>query len=414
MNVLSLFDGISTGRYCLEQCGVPVENYVACEIDKYAITISKAHYPDIIQMGDVCGIVITYSADQNLTTVKNIISGKTFSFTGKFDMIIGGSPCQGFSFAGKQLNFNDPRSILLFEYVDLLNSLKEHNPDIIFFLENVMMKQQFQDVISELLGAKPIKLNSALVCAQNRKRLYWTNIPYYGEPQDRGILLKDILQDEFCHQSQDNKSFCLTSSSYSHGATLRDYNRSTRQLIRIRIRIRIGNVNPSGQGMNGVVYDIYGKSLACTTNKGEGSIIGLVLEGFAGDIKGFDNNRRIYSQTGKAPTILSSTGGHKAPKVGIIQRARGFNKGGFHEEKSPPITSNSRQENNKLLNGVHYRKLTVTECERLQGMPDRYTQALIPAKKQISATQSYKMLGAGWQADTICYLFQPIADADIL
>lgn len=401
MNILSLFDGISTGRYCLEQCGTPVENYVACEIDKYAIAVSKAHYPDIVQMGDVRGLSITFDVVTNTTHTRNLLTGKHISFKGKYDMIIGGSPCQGFSFAGKQLNFNDPRSILLFEYVDLLNCIKEQNPDVIFFLENVMMKQQFQDVISELLGVKPIKLNSALVCAQNRRRLYWTNIPYYGEPDDRGILLRDILETDgtgfvinrnernerndkaMCLDAnyfkgadnhgqrtqieQDNKSLCL-SAGYANNPSICDYAKSQKQLI------RIGNIYPS--------------------------------RGIA---------ERIYSEQGKSPTLCTSTtGGNKMPKVGIVQKPRGFNKGGFYQEKSPSLTSNSWQENNKLLNGIHYRKLTVTECERLQGMPDGYTQRLIPAKKQISATQAYKMLGNGWQADTICFLFQPLADADIL
>ena len=106
-------------------------------------------------------------------------------------ILIGGSPCQGFSFAGKQLNFDDPRSKLFFEYVRVL---KEWKPDY-FLLENVKMKKEFQDIISEQLGVEPIEINSALVSAQNRKRLYWTNIPNVEQPEDKGVLLKDILQE---------------------------------------------------------------------------------------------------------------------------------------------------------------------------------------------------------------------------
>lgn len=170
MKVLSLFDGISSGRLALERAGIPVEKYYASEIDKYAIQISKKNYPDIIQIGDCTQVDFA-------------------KFRGEIDLVIGGSPCQGFSFAGKQLNFDDPRSKLFFEFV---RAIREIEPKY-FLLENVKMKQEFQDVISQQLGVEPIEINSALVSAQNRKRLYWTNIPNVGQPADKGIVLKDIL-----------------------------------------------------------------------------------------------------------------------------------------------------------------------------------------------------------------------------
>ena len=170
MNVLSLFDGISCGSVALERAGLQVDNYYASEINKYAIQVSKRNHPNIVQLGDVRGI--------KSTMLPNI------------DLLIGGSPCQGFSFAGKQLNFSDPRSCLFFEYVRIL---KEVSPKY-FLLENVKMKKEYQDIISQMLGVEPIEINSALVSAQNRQRLYWTNIPNVGQPEDKGISLYDILE----------------------------------------------------------------------------------------------------------------------------------------------------------------------------------------------------------------------------
>jgi len=172
INVLSLFDGLSCGNIALERAGIKVNNYFASEIDKWAIQIANKNYPSIIQLGDV-----TKFDETKLP---------------KIDLLIGGSPCQGFSFAGKQLNFDDPRSKLFFVYVYMLKQLKPKY----FLLENVRMSKQSQDVISEHLGVQPIKINSSLVSAQNRVRLYWTNIPNVTQPEDKGILLKDILLDD--------------------------------------------------------------------------------------------------------------------------------------------------------------------------------------------------------------------------
>lgn len=174
INVVSLFDGMSSGMIALERAGIPVKAYYASEIDKYAIQVSKANYPRIIRLGDVRDVDSLF-----LPTV---------------DLLIGGSPCQGFSFAGKQLNFDDPRSKLFFEYVRIYEQLKADNPKIKFLLENVKMKKESQDIITKYLGVEPIEINSALVSAQNRKRLYWTNIEGVTQPADRGIMLKDVLQ----------------------------------------------------------------------------------------------------------------------------------------------------------------------------------------------------------------------------
>lgn len=175
-NFLSLFDGISCGRVALDKLGVKVDNYFASEVDKYAIKVSKLNYPDIVHIGDVTGVKIN-----NLPFVP--------------DALIGGSPCQGFSFAGKQLNFEDPRSKLFFEYVRILKELKEINPECLFLLENVRMSKKSEAVITNYLGVEPVMIDSSLVSAQIRKRLYWANFPI-SQPNDKGINLSDILQTE--------------------------------------------------------------------------------------------------------------------------------------------------------------------------------------------------------------------------
>ena len=173
MNVLSLFDGMSCGQIALSRAGFKINKYYACEIDKWAIQITQANYPNTQQLGDV-----TKVSALDLPSL---------------DLVIGGSPCQGFSFAGKQLNFEDPRSKLFFEFVRLLKEARVKNPNVKFLLENVKMKKEYQDVISEYLGVEPIKVNSNLVSAQDRIRYYWTNIPGFTLPKSKGLTLDDIV-----------------------------------------------------------------------------------------------------------------------------------------------------------------------------------------------------------------------------
>lgn len=170
LTVLSLFDGIACGRVALERAEIPVKSYIASEIEPNAIKAAMSNYPDIQQIGDV-----------------SKIDTKTLP---KIDLLIGGSPCQGFSASGKGLNFVDPRSRLFFEYVRIL---KEVNPRY-FLLENVKMRKEWSDIITEYLGVEPIEINSSTVSAQNRTRLYWTNIPGVTPPSDRGVRLEDILE----------------------------------------------------------------------------------------------------------------------------------------------------------------------------------------------------------------------------
>jgi hypothetical protein len=221
MIVLSCFDGMSCGQIAFERAGIPIEKYYASEIDKYAIAVTMANYPDTVQLGS-----ITEWRSWNIEHP---------------DIIIGGSPCQGFSFAGKGLNFEDERSKLFFVFVDIL---KHYKPKY-FLLENVVMKKEHNDVISSILGdiypecvhqtelfrtgrLEPIQINSALVSAQNRNRLYWTNIPGIEQPEDKGILLKDIIESGFVDRI---KSYCIDSNYGKNGNLKRYFERSSRQIV---------------------------------------------------------------------------------------------------------------------------------------------------------------------------------------
>ena len=177
INVLSLFDGISCGMIALERANIPVDNYYASEIEESAISISSRNYPNIIRLGDVTKI------NENVLANMPVI-----------DLIIAGSPCQGFSRQGNGLNFEHPQSKLFFEFIRILEWIKKNNnSDVKFLLENVEMKREWRDTITSFLGVKPIDINSNLVSAQNRPRLYWTNIEEIKPPKDKGIELKDII-----------------------------------------------------------------------------------------------------------------------------------------------------------------------------------------------------------------------------
>jgi len=344
INVLSLFDGLSCGNIALERAGIKVGQYFASEIDKWAIQIANKNYPNIIQLGDV-----TKFDETKLP---------------KIDLLIGGSPCQGFSFAGKQLNFDDPRSKLFFVYVYMLKQLKPKY----FLLENVRMSKQSQDVISEHLGVQPIKINSSLVSAQNRVRLYWTNIPNVTQPEDKGLKLKDILEiDGYVDR---DKSHCLD-ANYFKGGNLKSY------------------------------FEKHRRQLVFSDN-------GLCHVGDA-DIKANQSTKRVYHPDGKAPTLTTMGGGHREPKV-LCGALRGRYKANGKTEQQLELRKDSKtnslttvQKDNLVVKEqqLTYRKLTTLECERLQTISDGYTEG-------VSNTQRYKMLGNSWTADIIAHLFKGI------
>ena len=274
---------MSCGQIALNQLGFKVDNYFASEIDKDAMKIAKKNFPNINHIGDV-------------TKVKG-------SELPKIDLLIGGSPCQGFSFAGKQLNFNDPRSALFFEFVRLL---KETNPKY-FLLENVRMKTEYQDVITEHLNwIEPIAINSSLVSAQNRNRLYWTNIPNVEQPKDKAIWLKDIFE-----------------------------------------------LNTDEKIYTEPYYKVNNKQLSYL--------------GYVGNSP--KQATKVFSTNGKS-VCLTALGGGQGGKTGLYE----------------------------IPNTRTCRKLTVTECERLQTVPSGYTEG-------VSNTSRYKMLGNGWTVDVIKHIF---------
>jgi DNA-cytosine methyltransferase len=339
MKVLSLFDGMSCGRIALERVGIHVTAYYASEIDKHAIQVSKSNYPDIIRLGSV-----TEVHAKNLPQI---------------DLLIGGSPCQGFSFAGKQLNFDDPRSKLFFEFVRLL---KETKPTY-FLLENVKMKKEYQDVISEALGVQPILINSALVSAQNRQRLYWTNIPNITQPEDKGLTLSDILESGVVDR---DKSFCLD-ANYWKGGNLKSYfEKHRRQLVFEAKNKKQVVIFPDQIGEPRTFYE---------DRTEEGKVTRAL----------------IRKTTGRDSTLRQP--GHKQYSV---QK---------HGKDNCLVTVDSFL--NWVIDSEFYvRKLTPVEAERLQTVPDNYTSS-------VSDTQRYKMLGNGWTVDVIAHILNKIQDASL-
>ena len=343
MNVLSLFDGMSCGQLALERAGIQVDKYFAAEIDKYAIKVTQANFPDTVQLGDVTAIDPDSLPD--------------------IDLLIGGSPCQGFSFAGKQLNFDDPRSKLFWEYVRLLKALEPKY----FLLENVKMKKESMDVITEALGVEPIFINSSLVSAQNRQRYYWTNIPMESMPDDKGIVLSDILEDGYTDR---DKSHCID-ANYFKGGNLKSYfEKHRRQLV-------------------------FSKD-------------GMCHVGDAGISDKYAYVNRVYHPSGKGPALVASDGGHLQPKVLEVVGMSDTN--GWDQERkvysrdsvSPTLTAQRASNVPKVkAEGMTWRKLTPKECERLQTVPEGYTD-------HVSNTQRYKMLGNGWTVDVVSHIMKGI------
>ena len=368
LNVLSLFDGVSCGQYSLEKAGIPVNKYYSSEIDKYAIWITQKNYNNTIQLGDV-----------------NNWKNWRIDFK-SIDLLIGGSPCQGFSFAGKQLNFKDPRSKLFFVYVDILNHIKRLNPKIKFLLENVKMKKEYQDVISSYLGVEPVEINSALVSAQNRKRLYWTNIGQIGQPMDRGILLKDIVLEntipEVSPSTSKNKSFALT-ASYNGAIPWNSYERKQRTMLFEVLKEYI------------VPFD---KTLKILDKE--------VQRGKIGYFRKDSQANRVYYIHNKAITLWGDAGGGAAKmgqylfgcitpeRLNKRQNGQRFNNG----QKFYTLTA---QDKHGILIEGYIRKLTPIECERLQTLPDNYTEG-------VSNTQRYKCLGNAWTVDVIVHILKKL------
>lgn len=239
MRVLSLFDGISCGRVALERAGVAVEDYSAFEIDKYAISVSSKNYPETRHFGDV-------------------FNGGFKRFKG-YDLLIGGSPCTYWSIAkqGRETEIGGEGWRLFMEYV---RALRESGVRWFLYENNHSIHQRIKDAISRELGVQPIMINSALVSAQTRKRCYWTNIPGVTQPEDKGIMLADIIDNAVAWTG---KSYCLT-ANYA-GATLKN-TLERHQRTMVAVPVRIGDIGSTGQAHR--VYSVHGKSVALSTGQG--------------------------------------------------------------------------------------------------------------------------------------------------
>ena len=363
MNVLSLFDGMSCGQQALDRLGVKVDNYYASEIDKYAIKITQKNYPDTIQLGDVRDV-----KGSDLPAI---------------DLILCGSPCQGFSFAGNQLAFDDPRSALFFEFIRIL---KECKPQY-FLLENVRMKQEYIDVITDEVSflypaggiyqeatffdlahrgclqhrkeIVPVLINSSLVSAQNRQRLYWTNIPNVTQPEDRGIALRDVLEDTVAEHYQAGEEL---QQNYKGGDFL----------------------NPNYKSQANTIHDVNKKSgtiCAGTHGYANGYVAGAwrgryKIDGVRQDGKG--------SVAGKTTQMLELRKDDKTNALTTVQK------------------DNVVVEPEKM----NWRKLSVVECERLQTVDDDYTDG-------VSNTQRYKMLGNGMTVEVISHILSNVSPGQL-
>lgn len=351
MNILSLFDGISCAKMALQKAGLPVETYYASEIDKYALQIAQKNHPDTVQLGDV----------------KEIKAGTPNGIVGlsAIDLLIGGSPCQDLSIAKKdRKGLEGSRSGLFYEY---LRILREVQPKY-FILENVAsMPKEAKEEISKQLGVEPIMINAALVSAQNRKRLFWTNIPNVELPADKGIYLKHIIHENT--DGADTQSYIVLDK---HGVKEKLKSNTVRvggrgsglQSKQNWDTIRIGHLNKGGQADR--VYSIEGKSVCLSANGGgRGAKTGLYLI------------KRAY------PVALRNRGQGKKPEYNKTGRANALT----------TVQTDSMVD----VEHEYIRKLTPVECERLQGLPDGYTEG-------VSNTQRYRGLGNAFHVDVIAHI----------
>ena len=410
MNVLSLFDGMSCGQQALERVGIKVDKYFASEIDKFAIKVTQANYPNTVQLGSV--------VDVNVFDLP------------KIDLLIGGSPCQSFSFAGKRKGMStkceteiltlehylelknqgfefEGQSYLFWEYMRILRDIQKINPDVKFLLENVEMGEKWEKVLSRAIGVNGIHINSALVSAQNRRRIYWTNIGMipgglFGDlvsiieqPKDKGILLKDILESEVDEKyflsknhagkikNVNQKASCFTAGGNSGG------NHSDMDLIVHNLMPRSGDPKKGGTGhltrQDGKTYCLD------TGNTNAIEIVAMRGRGEKGSIKQkFETNGTQKSN--------SLTTVQKDNLVKSIQLGRSQNWGACESDSGKAYTL-CKNEPNGIKYNSSIRRLTPIECERLQTVKDNYTA-------HVSDSQRYKMLGNGWTIEVIEHIFK--------
>lgn len=417
MNVLSVFDGMSCGQIALIELGFKIDKYYAAEIDKHAITQTQHNFPNTIQLGSV-------------TDVK----AKDLE---KIDLFIGGSPCQGFSFAGKQLNFDDPRSALFFEYVRLWKEIKAINSNAVFLLENVNMKKEYLRVISEYLGVFPVRINSNLVSAQNRDRWYWSNIKTKDvglfaelwtdipQPEDKGVLLKDILEtnvpDKYFLSDKMINYFKNRAANFNNGkVNIRDKNNKATTItassssidisdnfvldttLKVKANQEKSNCFTAGGNSGGLHSDM---DIVCVAMRGRNP------ENPSDRKTGSPTEQRLEPKTDGKTNCLTSVAKDNLllQKVGNIYPSGGENGNVYSVDgKSPTIKSGetSKKGNGgigssnspKITDGYKLRRLTPIECARLQTIPEWYEWI-------VSDTQIYRMLGNGWTVEVIKHIF---------
>lgn len=378
LTVLSLFDGMSCGAIALREAGISVKQYFASEIDRQAIRQTQHNFPDTIQLGNV--------TDVKATDLPSI------------DLLIGGSPCQGFSFAGKQLNFSDPRSKLFFEYVRILREIQAYNPDVKFLLENVRMLSEYENIISSQLGISPVAINSALVSAQNRYRLYWTNIriksvrDLFGstlhtdipQPEDRGIYLRDILDSDV------DSRFYLKPDEIDKLVRQREYGVQEQ-----------GNI--SDENILDLWFDPSDDSAFARhdferidPNKVSSRNPFYPAPDIARvPIQAIQKNHLIRECRNESSSTLVIPGSVVKPQFG----------GGFRPivsgKASCLVASSSKFAAMLIVNGddMVIRYLTPAECCRIQTIPEWY-------EWNCSEPQIYRLLGNGWTVDVISHIFR--------
>lgn len=338
MNVLSLFDGKSSGYTALELAGFTVDNYYSAEIDKYAIQVSNAIHPNQTRLGDVTG---WHFWDIDWSSI---------------DLVLGGFPCQAWSMAGKQLGDKDERGMLFWYMLDIMQYVLHHNPKAKFLIENVKMKKEFEEYITyhteQALGhVEKHLINSALVSAQNRNRYYWTNIQGIEQPEDRGLLLKDIIE-------YDESNYTYMSETFVN-------RQKGRKCLRDDLNGKAVNLSAMEYVKNGRQGDY----IKC------GSMIG----------------RKINPDTGKRDDYN--------PNIKAVQRIEVRS-----DDKTGSLTT--VQKDNLVVNVDRYRKLTPRECFRLQTVPEHLIDKILACG--VSNTQLYKIAGNGWTDEVIAHIFSYI------
>lgn len=386
MNVLSLFDGMSCGMLALDRLGIKVDKYYASEIDKYAIQVSQANYPDIVQLGDVTN---WQEWDIDWATI---------------DLVTGGFPCQSWSLAGKQLGDKDERGMLFWVMLDIMQKVMENNPNAYYLMENVKMKKEFEEYITmhtqnALPNVYKYFINSSLVSAQSRQRYYWTNIPNVEQPKERGIVLKDILEDGF--NTERDKSHCLDANYYKGSSVENYFKKSRRQMVfkdsgnngMILVPQKlVDDTNDLPEKSQTIKSQYYKSSKANFERSGTFHATGipqkLVDVRAMTEVRTPEANQIRYEHKRK-------TGKDWSPRHmrHLVER---------QDEKMNTLTSALTKQHILQITEeqeVYWRKLTPIECERLQTVPDNYTN-------HVSNTQRYKMLGNGWTIEVIAHILK--------